>query len=80
LQWYYFPIDQGAEPYRSELKTELLLNKPPHFNDEKTAKEHAIALGLNSWRHVKLNIGIIKSDEYQVLTHSFNVKEIDYPP
>lgn len=54
FRWYYFPVGSRFESGVFELKSELILNEIPHFGDKKAAKEHAVALGLKTWRYVKI--------------------------
>ena len=52
VQWYKFNAPAKEGEY--ELLKELDLDLVPEFSDKKTAQLVAAALGLKTWRYVKL--------------------------
>lgn len=54
VKWYKFKIDRNTREGDFELIDELDLMSVPMFGDKETAKSAAVALGLKTWRYVKL--------------------------
>lgn len=54
VRWYCFNINQPERPLPFELHVSLDLGKVPQFGDKKKALGAAQALGLKSWRYVRL--------------------------
>lgn len=54
VRWYKFRLGKNLKEGEFELDTELDLRVIPHFSDKKTAKSAALALGLKTWKYVKL--------------------------
>ncbi len=54
VRWYKFKCARELQPGEFELLTELDLRAVPHFGDKETAKFAAQALGLKTWRYVKI--------------------------
>ena len=54
VRWYKFVYGPELKPGDFELERELDTRIIPTFGDKKTAKGAAIALGLKTWRYVKL--------------------------
>jgi len=54
VRWYKFKFRQELQPGEFELLTELDLRAVPKFGDKETAKEAALALGLKTWRYVRI--------------------------
>lgn len=54
VRWYKFKYDRNLEPGQFELLEQLDLKQVPLFSDKETAKLAAQALGLTTWKYVKL--------------------------
>ena len=54
LRWYRFEFNERTNPDSFALQLELDLAVIPQFKDKETAAKAAIALGLKTWRYVKL--------------------------
>jgi hypothetical protein len=54
VRWYKFEFDTTTKPRDFELLDILDLNLVPQFGDKTTAKNAAQALGLKTWRYVKI--------------------------
>lgn len=54
VQWYKFKFDSSLKEGDFVLLNELDLHQVPCFGDKETAKLAAVALGLKTWRYVKL--------------------------
>lgn len=54
VRWYMFRYDENLEPAQFELLEKLDLRQVPHFGDKETAKLAAQALGLKTWKYVRL--------------------------
>ena len=54
LRWYKFEFNEHTNPASFTLQTELELAVIPQFNDKETAAKAASALGLKTWRYVRL--------------------------
>jgi hypothetical protein len=54
VQWYKFNIGTFPKPGDFELVDQLDLRVTPRFGDKATAKLAAQALGLKTWRYVKI--------------------------
>jgi len=52
VKWYKFSIPPVKGGY--ELLNELDLTQVPHYGDKESAKVAARALGLATWRYVKI--------------------------
>lgn len=54
VKWYKFKFDKNTQPGDFELMNELDLVVVPQFGDKTTAQNAAVALGLKTWRYVKI--------------------------
>ena len=54
VQWYKFNFNESLKEGEFVLLQELDLSKVPCFGDKETAKLAAQALGLKTWRYVKI--------------------------
>lgn len=54
VRWYKFKYDRNLEPGQFELLDKLDLKQVPLFGDKETAKLAAQALGLKTWKYVRL--------------------------
>ena len=54
VQWYKFNLGSSMKQGDYELLKELDLYKVPCFGDKESAKLAAQALGLKTWRYVKV--------------------------
>lgn len=54
VRWYKFDFNPSLAPGKCELLDMLDLNEVPKFSDKETAKIAAQALGLKTWRYVKI--------------------------
>jgi hypothetical protein len=54
VRWYKFKYNRDLEPGQFELVEKLDLKKVPLFGDKETAKLAAQALGLKTWRYVRI--------------------------
>jgi hypothetical protein len=54
VRWYKFEFDTTTKFRDFELLDILDLNLVPQFGDKATAKNAAQALGLKTWRYVKI--------------------------
>lgn len=54
LRWYKFKFNERTSPDNFSLQIELDLSVIPQFGDKETAKKAAEALGLKTWRYVRL--------------------------
>jgi hypothetical protein len=54
VRWYKFTVDQNLQPGQFELLERLNLREVPLFYDKQTAKAAAMALGLKTYRYVKI--------------------------
>ena len=54
VKWYKFTYNSTLEQGQFELLDILDLSQIPMFGDKSTAKDAAKALGLKTWRYVKL--------------------------
>jgi len=54
VRWYKFRYNGDLEPGQFELLDKLELKQVPHFADKETAKLAAQALGLKTWRYVRI--------------------------
>ena len=54
LRWYKFTFDERTNPESFSLQIELDLDVIPQFADKETAAKAASALGLKTWRYVRL--------------------------
>lgn len=54
VRYYKFEVASTTKPGQFALQMELDLTKIPVFADKNSAKEAAIALGLKTWRYVRL--------------------------
>ena len=54
VQWYKFKFNASLKEGEFILLDELDLNEVPYFRDKETAKLAAQALGLKTWRYVKI--------------------------
>ncbi|GHD81683.1 hypothetical protein ACFSQE_07740 [Vogesella fluminis] len=52
VRWYVYDTADASKGF--ELINELDLVKVPQLTDKETAKHYGKALGLNTWRYVKL--------------------------
>ena len=52
IKWYVYP--QPITEGQFELIEQLDLNKVPVWGNKESAKEAAIALGLKTWRYIRL--------------------------
>ncbi len=54
VRWYKFKYDRNLEPGQFELLDKLDLKQVPLFGDKETAKLAAQALGLKTWKYVRI--------------------------
>ena len=54
VQWYEFKFDASIKEGDFILLDNLDLYEAPCFGDKETAKLAALALGLKTWRYVKI--------------------------
>lgn len=54
VRWYRFAFNEHTRPGDFTLLAELDLRLTPQFEDKETAKRAAQALGLRTWRYVRL--------------------------
>lgn len=54
VQWYKFDFNASLKEGEFTLLNELDLHEVPCFGDKETAKLAAKALGLKTWRYVKI--------------------------
>jgi hypothetical protein len=54
VQWYSFNPNATLQPGQYELLDILDLRRVPQMGDKETAKTAALALGLKTWRYVRL--------------------------
>lgn len=54
VRWYKVPIIGRTEPGGYELLDKLDLTQIQGYGDKDTAKSVALALGLKTWRYVRL--------------------------
>ena len=54
VHWYAFKFAATLEEGQYELLDVLDLRRVPKFGDKQTAKDAAQALGLKTWRYVRL--------------------------
>ena len=54
VRWYKYKYDQSLKAGDFELLEILYLRQVPLFGDKMTAKDAAKALGLKTWRYVKI--------------------------
>lgn len=54
VQWYAFKFDETLQTGQYELLDILDLRRVPRLGDKETAKTAALALGLKTWRYVKV--------------------------
>ena len=54
VRWYKFEVCPFSKPGEFELLAELDLSQVPSFGDKESAKLAAQALGLKTYRYVKL--------------------------
>lgn len=54
VQWYKFSFNSSLKEGEFILLSELDLHQVPCFGDKETAKLAAKALGLKTWRYVKI--------------------------
>lgn len=55
VKWYKFDFPTNKENPTYELLDILDLQQVPMFSDKQTAKAAALALGLKTWRYVKIS-------------------------
>jgi hypothetical protein len=54
VHWYAFAVGSNTKTGSFELLEVLDLKQVPRFPDKAAAKQAALALGLNTWRYVKI--------------------------
>ncbi|CAM3407409.1 hypothetical protein [Paracidovorax anthurii] len=54
VRWYKYEFGPGMKPGEFELLDQLDLHAVPNLGDKETAKRAAQALGLKTWRYVKI--------------------------
>ncbi|SPA34056.1 conserved hypothetical protein [Cupriavidus taiwanensis] len=54
VRWYKFKYNRDLEPGQFELLDKLDLKQVPLFGDKETAKLAAQALGLKTWKYVRI--------------------------
>lgn len=54
VRWYKFPLPVQPESPEFALVDRLDLHEVPCFGDKNSAKMAALALGLKTWRYVKV--------------------------
>lgn len=54
VRWYKFKYNRDLEPGQFELLDQLDLKQVPLFGDKETAKLAAQALGLKTWKYVRI--------------------------
>jgi len=54
VKWYKFKTSHHMEEGDYELLGELDLEQVPLFGDKSSAKSAALALGIKTWRYVKI--------------------------
>jgi len=54
LRWYSFVFNEDTGPDSFTLQEKLDLDVIPQFKDKETAAKAAAALGLKTWRYVRL--------------------------
>lgn len=54
VRWYQIKTDRDGKVIGFELLDRLILNRVTFFGDKTSAKYAALALGLKTWRYVKI--------------------------